>query len=130
MHSFEMHSNENVCIKMDVLGWNKSHDIINPPKREKKLNIHYSPILHGCMNVRKGRAKFKNFHVFLDSGCSSTIVMGIMVKKLGLEEDTPMQWNTQAGNVTNNLNVKIYITIPAFSAINFMMCNCHVDDSA
>ena len=40
---------------------NLLHDIINPPKHAKILNIHYSPILHGWMNTRKGRAKFKDF---------------------------------------------------------------------
>ena len=39
---------------------NLLHDIINTPKRAKILNIHYYPILHVCMNTRKGRAKFKN----------------------------------------------------------------------
>ena len=34
------------------------HDIINPPKRTKNLNSYYSPILHVCMNTRKGKAKF------------------------------------------------------------------------
>ena len=40
---------------------NLLHDIINPPKRANKLNIHYPPILHGCMNTRKGKSKFKFF---------------------------------------------------------------------
>ena len=40
---------------------NLLHNIINPPKRAKKLNIHYYPILHGCMNTRKGKEKFKKF---------------------------------------------------------------------
>ena len=34
------------------------HNIINPPKRAKKLNIQYSPILNGCVNKREGKAKF------------------------------------------------------------------------
>ena len=34
---------------------NLLHDIINTPKRTKNVNSHYSPILHGCMNTRKGR---------------------------------------------------------------------------
>ena len=55
------------------------HDIINPPERSKTLNSHYSPILHGWMNTIKGKAKFKNFCILLDSGCSSTIVMGRLV---------------------------------------------------
>ena len=61
--------------------FNLLHDIINPPKRTKKLNCHYSPILHGCMNTRHGRAKFKNFRVLLDSGFSSIIVIGSLVEK-------------------------------------------------
>ena len=55
--------------------YNLLHDIINTPKRAKDLNIHYSPSLHGCMNIRKRRAKFKNFRILLDSRCSSTILM-------------------------------------------------------
>ena len=39
---------------------NLLHDIINPPKRAKNINSHYSPILNECINTRKGRAKFKN----------------------------------------------------------------------
>ena len=40
---------------------NLLHDIINPPKNSKILNSHYSPILHICVNNRKGKAKLKNF---------------------------------------------------------------------
>ena len=60
---------------------NVLYDIINTPKRTKNSNIHYSPtpILHGCTNTREGKEKFKNFLILLDSGCSSTIVMGRLV---------------------------------------------------
>ena len=54
---------------------NLLHDIINPPKRTRILNIHYSPIINGCMNTRKSRAKFNNFQILLNSVCRSTIVM-------------------------------------------------------
>ena len=37
---------------------NLLHDIINRPKRARNLNSHYYPIIHGCMNTRKGQAKF------------------------------------------------------------------------
>ena len=40
---------------------NLLHDIINPPKRAKNINTHYYPILHRCMNTRKGKSKFKIF---------------------------------------------------------------------
>ena len=81
------------------------------------------------MNTGNGRAKFKNFLILLDSGCSSTILMGRLVKKLGLEEDTPMQWNTQAVNITTNIKVKIDYTLTALSATNVVTWKFHVDDS-
>ena len=61
--------------------YNLLHDIINPPKQNKDLNNHYSTILHGCMNNRRGREKLKNFRIILDSGCISTILMGRLVEK-------------------------------------------------
>ena len=51
------------------------HDRTNPPKFTKTLNSYFSPIIHGCMNTRKGKFKFKNFRILLDSGCSVMIVM-------------------------------------------------------
>ena len=35
---------------------NLLHDILNPSKCTKNINIHYSPILHGCKNTRKGKS--------------------------------------------------------------------------
>ena len=46
---------------------NLLHDILNPSKRTKNLNSHYSTILHGCINTQKVRAKFKNFCILLES---------------------------------------------------------------
>ena len=67
-------------------------DMINPPKRNKKLNSHYSPILRGCMNTRKGRETFKTFRILLESGCRSTIVMvALVLKKLFPEKDAVIQ---------------------------------------
>ena len=61
--------------------WDLLHDMISPPKRAKTFNRHYSPILHGCMNIRVGRARFKNFQIWLVSGCRSTILMGRIFEK-------------------------------------------------
>ena len=41
-----------------------------------------------------------------------------------------MQWNTQAGNITTNLNIKVDPTLPALSTTNVMTCKSQVDDSA
>ena len=64
----------------NIAEYNLLHDIINPPKRASNINRHYSPILHGSMNIRKVRAKFKNLRIILDSECSSTIVMRRLVE--------------------------------------------------
>ena len=50
-----------------ISDFNLLQDIINPPKCTKTLNSHYSPILHGCVNTREGKAKFKEFLIILDS---------------------------------------------------------------
>ena len=108
---------------------NVLHDIINPRKRAKYINIHYYPILHGCMDTRKGRVKFKNFRVLLDIGCSSRIAMRRIGQKSCPEKDAVMQWKTKAGNITTNLKVNVYFTLPALSETNVVTWKCHVDDS-
>ena len=42
------------------------------------------------MNTRNGRENFKSFKILLESGCSSTILMGRLVEKLHLEKDAVM----------------------------------------
>ena len=49
--------------------------IPNPQKRTKKLNNNFSPILHAKMTTGKGKVKFKNFLILLDSVCSSKIAI-------------------------------------------------------
>ena len=53
-------------------------------------NRHYSLILRGCINIRKGKAKFNNFQILLDIRCISTIVMGRIVEKLNPKKDAVM----------------------------------------
>ena len=55
--------------------------------------------------------------------------MGRLVKKLSPEKDSVMQWYTQAGNITTNINVKVDSTLPALSMTYVMMCKCHVEES-
>ena len=101
-----IHGNEvNKIAEQNVL-----HDIINLSKRTKFLNSYYSPIMHGRMNTRKGRAKFKNFRILLDSECSTTIVMGRLVRKVTPKEDVGMKLHTQAGSITTNIKLRIDFT--------------------
>ena len=64
---------------------NLLNDIFNPTQHAKNINSHWYPILHGFMNTRKGRAKFKKLRILLGIGCSSTILMGRLVGKLNPE---------------------------------------------
>ena len=41
-----------------------------------------------------------------------------------------MQWHTQASNITTNIKVKVYFTLPALSAMNVVTWKFHVDESA
>ena len=41
-----------------------------------------------------------------------------------------MRWHMQAVNITSDIKVKVYFTLPALSAMNLMTWKCHVDDSA
>ena len=82
------------------------------------------------MNTRHGRVKFKNFRILLGSGCSSMIIMGMLVEKHCLEKYAVMQWHTQARNITTNYKVKVYFTLPALSATNSVTWKFHMDDSA
>ena len=82
------------------------------------------------MNTQKGRAKFKKFRILLDSGYSSTLVTRRLITELKPKEDSGMQWTTQASNITTNLKVKIYLTLPELSSKKIVTWNCPVDDSA
>ena len=64
------------------------------------------------MNTQKGGAKYNNFHLLLDSGCISAIVIRRLITKLNPKIYDVMQWHTQAGNITTNIRLKniFYLT--------------------
>ena len=43
-------------------------------KCAKNKNSHYCTIINRCMDTRRGREKFNNLQILLDSGCSYTII--------------------------------------------------------
>ena len=62
--------------KVNIISeYNLLSDILNTFKWTKNIIIHYYPILHGCMNTRRGRAKYRIFWILLDSWCISTTVI-------------------------------------------------------
>ena len=65
---------------------NLIHGIINNYKRTKNKNSNYYPILHVCVNTQRRKAKFKDFRILLDIGCSSMILMESLIKNLKLKK--------------------------------------------
>ena len=91
---------------------NLRYDIINHPKLTKILNIHYYPIIHGCMNTRNGRSKFKNFRILFESGCSYTIGMIRLIEFDFPKKDAVMICHRNASNIITNIKVKTDYTLP------------------
>ena len=114
----------------NIYEWNLLHDKRRPPKHTKHLNIHYSTILHGCINTWNSKAKLKQFQILLDNACGSTIVMRNIIEIINTKRDAVMQWNTQAVSINTNLKVKMWFTLPELSATKIVTCNCHVNDAA
>ena len=81
------------------------------------------------MNTRSRRAKLKNFRIILDSGSSSTIVMGKLTSNLKSKETAVTNWETQGGNFTTSKKVNIYFCLPEFSAAKIVTWKCHVYES-
>ena len=81
------------------------------------------------MNTHSKRARFKNFRIILNSGSSSTILMGKLMSKLKSKETAETNWETQAGNFRASKNVSIDFCLPEFSATNIVAWKCHVDES-
>ena len=60
--------------------FNLLHGILKPSKRTENVNRHYSPILFGCMNTRKGWANFNNFLIILNGGYIYTLAIVKLIK--------------------------------------------------
>ena len=52
---YDVHDNNYVNY---IAECNLLHDILNPSKIVKSKNPNYYPILHGCINTRRGKARF------------------------------------------------------------------------
>ena len=94
------------------------------------MNRNYSPTIHGYMNTRRGKTRFKSFQILLDSGYSYMIVMRRLMTKLKTKDDSVIQWHTQSGNITTNTKVKIYFTLPGFTTKKIVTWNKNVNDYA
>ena len=91
----------------NIAACNLIHDIPNPSKRTKHLNIYYYPIIDGGMNTRRGRATCKSFRILLNSRYNSTIITIRLITKLKNKNNPVIQWHKQVGNITTNLKVNL-----------------------
>ena len=82
------------------------------------------------MNTHSGREKPINFRLFLDSGITSTIMMGEITSKIKQKQEAKNTWGTQTWKFTTlrKLNVDLYL--PEFSTTKSVTWKCYVDDSA
>ena len=83
----EKYRNDSIKIECNV-----TSIFLNPKQRSRTKTSHYSPILQVCMNNHSERVKFKNFQILLDSGRSSTIIMGNLTSKLKAKETSITMW--------------------------------------
>ena len=61
------------------------------------------------MITHRGKANVISFQLLLDSGCSSRIVIRIIITKLKTQQDSVMQCYTQESKITTNMKVKYII---------------------
>ena len=55
------------------------------------------PVLVGGMNCRLGKSKFRSLKIILDSGSSSSILLGKHRENMHKKNTKPVCWSTQGG---------------------------------
>ena len=87
-------------VQTDNLLLDISYALVNicRPRKNKKI-IHLMPLLIGELNIHRGKPKYIPICALLDSGTSSSIVMGHFAAKA--------TWNTKAGIFKTNKTCKV-----------------------
>ena len=81
------------------------------------------------MNTRSGRKRFINLQILLESGSSSTIVIGKLTSKLKRKKPPEITtWETQAGKFTTSQKVNVDFCLTELSATKIVSWKCHVDN--
>ena len=97
-------------------------------KRLKKG--HFSPILHGLLSGRKGKAKWKAVRVLLDSGASATIVDKELIATSNLRKSAKSEWETKAGTFSTSYVANVQMTLPELDPLKNVHWQVHVNDAA
>ena len=81
------------------------------------------------MNTSSGGAKFRKFQIILDSGSSSTIVIGKLTSKLKGKKPTEITtWETQVTKLTTSKKVNVDFFLPEFSETKIVSWKFHLDN--
>ena len=116
-----------------MLNVNNEYNVLskkfNPTKRAKHKNSHSSLVLHGCMDTCRGKEKFINFRILLDSGRTSTIAMNNLTPKLKRKKSSTTMWQTQGGNFTTNEMATVDFCLSELNATKIVTRKFHVKDS-
>ena len=81
------------------------------------------------MNTHSGKSRFKNFRILMDSGSSSTIVIGKLTSKLKSKETVENTWETLARKFTTSKKVYVDFFLPEFLTTKIVTWKCDVDKS-
>ena len=65
----------------------------------------------------------------MDSGASSSIVLGIHKQKLCYKNTQPVKWSTQGGGFLTTHKTNVELVLPELDATKSMTWNFHMDDS-
>ena len=104
------------------------NDILNTTKCAKNETSHFSLILHGFMNICKGKTDFKIFLILFDCGCTSNFVTDKMISKIKRIGDATRHCKYQARKFTKNEKVEIGLCLPEFSVTNMLTWEYRMGD--
>ena len=83
----------------------------------------------GFVNSSLGKEKLAPLRILLDSGATSSIILGKWTKKLRNKPAKTTSWNTKGGTFKTNLKCKIQFSLPEFNEHEVIEHATHVDMS-
>ena len=78
------------------------------------------------MNIRLCKAKYLTLMILLDSGVSSSIVLGKHTHKLFHKKTQTFKWSTQGGDFLTTYTKNVELVIPELDATKSMTWTFHV----
>ena len=105
--------------------YNISHLVKQTKKRKNK---HYISILLGDAKGRLGKANFVSLRILLDSGSSSSIVLGRHKNKLCCKHTQPVKCSTQGDDFITTYKTNVELILPELDVTKRVTCSFQVDE--